>query len=83
MARLSRKLWVGIGAATIAGASMAGAAAQGAHKDHNALQPRARRRPTRRRAGRPISPTAAPGTRASASIATSRSCADICSSAGS
>lgn len=35
MARLTRKLWVGIGAATIAGASMAGSvAAQDTHKGH-------------------------------------------------
>jgi hypothetical protein len=35
MAKLTRKLWVGIGAATIAGASVAGSAmAQGAHKGH-------------------------------------------------
>jgi hypothetical protein len=35
MAKLTRKLWVGIGAATIAGASVtAGAAAQDAHKGH-------------------------------------------------
>lgn len=37
MAKLTRKLWVGIGAATIAGASVAAsAAAQDAHKDHPA-----------------------------------------------
>ena len=37
MAKLTRKLWVGIGAATIAGASVAaGAVAQDAHKGHQA-----------------------------------------------
>ena len=40
MAKLTRKLWVGIGAATIAGASVAaGAAAQDAHKGHPGGQP--------------------------------------------
>jgi hypothetical protein len=40
MAKLTRKLWVGIGAATIAGASAAGgAAAQDAHKGHQGAQP--------------------------------------------
>src|SRR6266545_3773145 len=35
MAKLTRKLWVGIGAATLAGASVAGGAvAQDAHKGH-------------------------------------------------
>ena len=35
MAKLTRKLWVGIGAATLAGASVAGGAmAQDAHKSH-------------------------------------------------
>ena len=37
MAKLTRKIWVGIGAATIAGASLAGhGAAQSAHKGHAA-----------------------------------------------
>jgi hypothetical protein len=41
MARLTRKLWVGIGAATIAGASVVAgaAAAQDAHKGHQGGQP--------------------------------------------
>ena len=75
MAKLTRKLWVGIGAATLAGAPVAGGAmAQDAHKSHTEGQPpaprhargnsRGRRRglPHRRR------PDAI---RASASIATS------------
>ena len=40
MAKLTRKLWVGIGAATLAGAPVAGGAvAQDAHKSHTAGQP--------------------------------------------
>src|SRR5262245_12211742 len=40
MAKLTRKLWVGIGAASIAGASIAGGAgAQGAHKGHDGPPP--------------------------------------------
>src|SRR5262245_36671482 len=40
MARLTRKLWVGIGAATIAGGSLAaGAAAQDPHKAHQPAAP--------------------------------------------
>jgi len=40
MARLTRKLWVGIGAATLAGAPLAGsAAAQGAHKAPHGTAP--------------------------------------------
>lgn len=40
MARLTRKLWIGIGAVTIAGAPLAGgAAAQDAHKAHQGAQP--------------------------------------------
>jgi hypothetical protein len=40
MAKLTRKLWVGIGAATIAGASFAGGvAAQDTHKGHQRAQP--------------------------------------------
>jgi hypothetical protein len=38
MAKLTRKLWVGIGAATIAGASFAGAAAAQDHKGHAPAQ---------------------------------------------
>ncbi len=42
MAKLTRKLWVGIGAATIAGASFAGAAAaQAPHKGHGSAPPAA------------------------------------------
>jgi hypothetical protein len=72
MAKLTRKLWVGIGAATLAGASFAGGAmAQDVHKGHKARTRIGRgsqepRRRIPRRAGRPISPTAARATRASA-----------------
>ena len=38
MARLTRKIWVGIGAATIAGASLAGPAATQGHKGHAPAQ---------------------------------------------
>ena len=70
MAKLTRKLWVGIGAATIAGASVAaGAAAQDAHKGHPGGQPPAAA--GKDPAARPTSPTAARATRASASTATS------------
>ena len=74
MAKLTRKLWIGIGAATIAGASVAaGAAAQDAHKGHQppaaAGQDAATKTPTP--AARLTSPMAARATRASASTATS------------
>ena len=75
MAKLTRKLWVGIGAATIVGASFAGATAgQAQHKGHDPrLPPPAKAPPTTpRRAARPISRMAARATPASASIATSR-----------
>jgi hypothetical protein len=39
MARLTRKLWVGIGAVTIAGTPLGGAVAQDAHKAHQDAQP--------------------------------------------
>ena len=47
MAKLTRKLWVGIGAATIAGASFAGAH-RGARAQHKGTSPHRPRTPTRR-----------------------------------
>jgi hypothetical protein len=74
MAKLTRKLWVGIGAATLAGAPVAGGAmAQDAHKSHTEgshPQP-ARPRQLPRKAAKRTSPTAVPPIRASASTATS------------